>query len=657
MLLFTIAFVVLYDRIPLSSATEMETETQPSVAAALVYPEKSLLGDIVTPQCWNFTNGDRLRAEFYSPSYPEEYPNDIECTQYLEAQPGYRIHVDFRGSFSIEKSEKCKYDFLEFRDGPFSYSPLIGKYCGKEFPPLIRSTTRFIWIRFKSDKNLGDKGFKAIYSFVKKQDYNPKDEDTKVCRTLVNTIEPDGVMKSSDFTVDDDDDDNDGQREGHRDCTWEIHTHPGSKIRLAQVSTWFPVPRDCGANFIEIYDKTTSSRDRIFHYCNGPLPEFVSVSSRVFIRVYGNQPDYLPRVEVQYSVYKKALPRHSSSTDDKCDSLGEFFCDQWCINRDLVCNGRRNCPHGEDEQQCEQEVVADVTEIPLHMIILGAVVGVIGTGLLIGGCLTWRAKREQKRKDKETQLQQAKLKESNMEMTSNSSSTTLSSKKGGNYPPPYYSLPRPHVKNQGMVREYVHRNSLTNSLQSPSEGEYPDQNSDPGNYKKYMVMDQYMEEDSSPCPSVYNQGPPVLTTIVERHDIPPHTPDIDPTYGWGGYGWRQARSEPRSPTSPPTLSENIAKLKQYTIPKNQHGYQPENKMYNPETRYEIFPESKFQIGKEFKMKYGMIPDTEMMLEQQRLGKDFTQKYGTQTDDLEKQKMKQFKMRSQHPDITRDIEVT
>ncbi|XP_033754730.1 uncharacterized protein LOC117337738 [Pecten maximus] len=654
MQIFAIVLAVLYDWIPLSSGNGLDSETPPSVAAALVYPQQALLGDIVTPECWNFTNGDRLRAEFYSPNYPEEYPNDIECTQYLEAQPGYRIHVDFRGSFSVEKSEKCKYDFLEFRDGPFSYSPLIGKYCGKEFPPLIRSTTRFIWIRFKSDKNLGDKGFKAIYSFVKKQDYNPKREDANVCRTLVNTIDPDGILKSSDFSIHNDDG---GQRQGHRDCTWEVHAQPGSKIRLSHVSAWFPFPQDCGANYIEIYDKTTASSDRIFHYCNGPLPEFVSVSSRVFIRLYGNQQESLPRIEVQYSVYRKGVTGYSSSSDDKCASPGEFFCDKWCISSGLVCNGRSNCPHGEDEQHCKQEVVAEVKEIPLHMIILGAVVGVIGTGLLIGGCLTWRAKRQQKRKDKEAQLQQAKLKDTNMEMTSNSSSTTLSSKKGGSYPPPYYSLPRPHVKNQGMNREYTHRNSLTNSLQSPSEGEYPDQNSDPGNYKKYMVMDQYMEEDSSPCPSVYNQGPPVLTTIVERHDIPPHTPDIDPTYGWGGYGWRQPRSEPRSPMSPPTLSENIAKLKQYTIPKNQQGYQPENKMYNPETRYEIYPETKFQIGKEFKMKYGMMPDTEMMLEQQRLGKEFTAKYGTQSDDMEKQKMKQFKMRSQHPDITRDIEVT
>lgn len=289
------------------------------------------------------------------------------------------------------------------------------------------------------------------------------------------------------------------------------------------------------------------------------------------------------------------------------------------------------------------------------MIILGAVVGVIGTGIFIGMCLTCRQKREQKRKDKEAE-QQAKMKETNLEMTSNSSSTTLSSKKGsGPYPPPYYSLPRPHTKTPGIVREYIHRNSLTNSLQSPSEGEYPDQHSDPGNYKKYMVMDQYMEEDTSPCPSVYNQAPPVLTTIVERHDIPPQTTDFDPTYGWGGYGWRQPRTlgEPRSPVSPPTLSENIAKLKQYTFPKNHPGYQPETKIYNPETRYEIYPETKFQIGKEFKMKYGMMPDTEMMLEQQKLGT----RYGVHPDDMEQQKQKQFKMRSQHPDLTRDIEVT
>ena len=105
----------------------------------------------------------------YDCSYDQILVYDIIVLQsnfIFSALPGFTIHVDFRGTFNIEPSTECSYDFLEFRDGPFGYSRLIGTYCGNEFPPVIKSSSRFLWIRFKSDKNLGDLGFRALYSFV-----------------------------------------------------------------------------------------------------------------------------------------------------------------------------------------------------------------------------------------------------------------------------------------------------------------------------------------------------------------------------------------------------------------------------------------------------------------------------------------------------------
>ena len=301
-----------------------------------------------------------------------------------------------------------------------------------------------------------------------------------------------------------------------------------------------------------------------------------------------------------------------------------------------------------------------VTEIPLHMIILGAVVGVIATGFMIGICVACHHRRHDKVKEEKEKASQRSRAESSLEMSQTTSLTTApGSKKSNCLPPPYYSLPRTHVKTQGVVREYIHRNSLTNS-QSPSEGEIPDQHSDPGNYKKYQYT---TEEDSSPCPSLYGQnqgqgqGPQIMTTIVERHDIPPQT-EIDGTYGWGGYGWKSPRniSDMRAPN---TFSENIAKLAQYTtFPKIQPthgGYSPDTKMHNPENRYEMYPESKFQIGKDFRMKYTpemespdkhhYSPAVEMKL-----------RYGMDPEEMHRQKIMQSNMRSQHPDITRDLDI-
>ena len=73
--------------------------------------------------------------------------------------------MDFRDDFHIEETEQCKYDFLELRDGPFGYSPLLGRYCGRQHPPMMESSSRFLWIRFQSDESIEYKGFRAVYEF------------------------------------------------------------------------------------------------------------------------------------------------------------------------------------------------------------------------------------------------------------------------------------------------------------------------------------------------------------------------------------------------------------------------------------------------------------------------------------------------------------
>ena len=73
--------------------------------------------------------------------------------------------MDFRDYFDIEESKNCTNDFLEIRDGAHGYSELIGRFCGSEFPRMITSQDRFLWLRFKSDETLEYRGFKAVYEF------------------------------------------------------------------------------------------------------------------------------------------------------------------------------------------------------------------------------------------------------------------------------------------------------------------------------------------------------------------------------------------------------------------------------------------------------------------------------------------------------------
>ncbi|KAG8133423.1 hypothetical protein E2320_011201, partial [Naja naja] len=86
---------------------------------------------------------------FTSPNYPNKYPPDRECVYIIE-----------------EPSWECKFDHIEVRDGPFGFSPIIGRFCGQQNPPKIKSSGRFLWIKFFADGELESVGFSAQYNFT-----------------------------------------------------------------------------------------------------------------------------------------------------------------------------------------------------------------------------------------------------------------------------------------------------------------------------------------------------------------------------------------------------------------------------------------------------------------------------------------------------------
>ncbi|XP_061661830.1 neuropilin and tolloid-like protein 1 isoform X3 [Syngnathoides biaculeatus] len=103
---------------------------------------------------------------FTSPNYPNKYPPDTECVYILEAPPRQCIELHFEENYSIESSWECKFDNIEVRDGPFGFSPMLGRYCGQHSPPDIRSSGRYLWIKFVTDGELEAVGFSASYNFT-----------------------------------------------------------------------------------------------------------------------------------------------------------------------------------------------------------------------------------------------------------------------------------------------------------------------------------------------------------------------------------------------------------------------------------------------------------------------------------------------------------
>ena len=88
------------------------------------------------------------------------------------APPGKRVEVKFIYGFDIEshshRSEDCKYDYIQFQDGPYQFSQnLTGLLCGKKayYEPIV-STARHMRIVFKTDAQTNKPGFRIRYNFI-----------------------------------------------------------------------------------------------------------------------------------------------------------------------------------------------------------------------------------------------------------------------------------------------------------------------------------------------------------------------------------------------------------------------------------------------------------------------------------------------------------
>lgn len=101
-----------------------------------------------------------LSGVLVSPEYPNNYPNNVECHWVIRASGPATVKLVF-ADFQVEGSEQCMYDYVAVLGGP---GPARGHhYCGSARPPTLVSLGHELQVVFKSDFNIGGRGFKAYY--------------------------------------------------------------------------------------------------------------------------------------------------------------------------------------------------------------------------------------------------------------------------------------------------------------------------------------------------------------------------------------------------------------------------------------------------------------------------------------------------------------
>ncbi|XP_017878835.1 uncharacterized protein LOC108624209 [Ceratina calcarata] len=303
----------------------------------------------VPDACEKFTVGDEAKQEFYSPNYPDNYPNFTECTRVLEASEGMLLKLDFRDVFKLEESANCRYDFLEVRDGQHGYSNLLGSFCGRNFPPEITSKTRYLWLRFYSDESIEDKGFKAVWTMIPRPTYPGVPPEPEPCVRNVTGMQ--AIINSDDVQ----DRKNASVKEGiSLDCLWNITVKEGWKIQLTFPDLSFKLqrPNECDANFVDIFKERTDMSSRKKNFCGSIADTVLINTNTAFVRFYAEPKALNSSFEAVMTAIRDRDPGDKPCADD------EYYCeDATCIAAELQCNGRVNCRFrwDEEDQACNKK--------------------------------------------------------------------------------------------------------------------------------------------------------------------------------------------------------------------------------------------------------------------------------------------------------------
>uniref|UniRef100_H3CW44 Peptidase domain containing associated with muscle regeneration 1a n=1 Tax=Tetraodon nigroviridis TaxID=99883 RepID=H3CW44_TETNG len=95
----------------------------------------------------------------------DSYPTNARCEWTVHVERGRVIELRFL-LLSLESDHSCGYDYVEVRDGDGLNSPVIGRFCGDQLPPPIKSSGSALRILFSSDGYNNFNGFVLIFQQI-----------------------------------------------------------------------------------------------------------------------------------------------------------------------------------------------------------------------------------------------------------------------------------------------------------------------------------------------------------------------------------------------------------------------------------------------------------------------------------------------------------
>ncbi|XP_043484069.1 tolloid-like protein 2 isoform X1 [Leptopilina heterotoma] len=239
-------------------------------------------------------------GSFGSPNHPNSSPtlDGERCEWRITATHGERIVLNI-SSLDIFKSDYCRSDYLEIRDGYWHKSPVLGRFCGTGniHESIVSTGSRMLVTYITSSRQTGHRGFTANYEAV--------------CGGDVD-LEGVGHLESPNYPE---------EYQSSKECVWRLSVPQDYQVALKFQSFEIENHDNCVYDFVEIRDGHDADSPLIGVYCGYKIPPDIrSTGSKLLVKFISDS-----------SVQKAGFSAIFMKEFDEC-ALTEHGCEHDCIN-------------------------------------------------------------------------------------------------------------------------------------------------------------------------------------------------------------------------------------------------------------------------------------------------------------------------------------
>ncbi|CAH8432073.1 unnamed protein product [Dicrocoelium dendriticum] len=210
------------------------------------------------------------------------------------------LHEDYALAYELRQrldaKATCANDYIEIRDGYYSGSRLLGRFCGQQLPGPILSTGARLWIEYRRSAGSLSTGFIADYEAI--------------CGGQLQMEE--GTLTSPNYPE---------FYRSSKECVWQIIVPVGYSVALSFHSFQLEKHDTCVYDYLEIRDGLTESAQLMKKLCGSQLPPPIKSTNNVmFVKFVSDS-----------SVEKQGFTATFQKEFDECKTL-KHGCSHTCIN-------------------------------------------------------------------------------------------------------------------------------------------------------------------------------------------------------------------------------------------------------------------------------------------------------------------------------------